>query len=67
MFFSTVKAAFSQRRKTLLNCISSYFSVPKNIASDWLTESGIDPLRRGETLSIEEFAMLADNIAKEKR
>lgn len=67
VFFSTVKAAFSQRRKTLLNCISSYFSVPKNIASDWLTESGIDPLRRGETLSIEEFAMLADNIAKEKR
>lgn len=67
VFFSTVKAAFSQRRKTLLNCISSYFSVPKNIASDWLTESGIDPLRRGETLSIEEFAMLADNIAEGKR
>ena len=67
VFFSTVRAAFSQRRKTLLNCISSYFSVPKGIASEWLTKSGIDPLRRGETLSIEEFAMLADNIAEGKR
>ncbi len=67
VFFSTVKAAFSQRRKTLLNCISSYFSAPKDIASDWLTESGIDPLRRGETLSIEEFAILSDNIAEGKR
>lgn len=67
VFFSTVRAAFSQRRKTLLNCISSYFSVPKGIASGWLTKSGIDPLRRGETLSIEEFAMLADNITEGKR
>lgn len=67
VFFSTVRAAFSQRRKTLLNCISSYFSVSKGIASEWLTKSGIDPLRRGETLSIEEFAMLADNIAEGKR
>lgn len=67
VFFSTVKAAFSQRRKTLLNCISSYFSAPKDIVSDWLTESGIDPLRRGETLSIEEFAILSDNIAEGKR
>ena len=67
VFFSTVKAAFSQRRKTLLNCISSYFSAPKDIVSDWLIESGIDPLRRGETLSIEEFAILSDNIAEGKR
>lgn len=66
VFFGTVKAAFSQRRKTLLNCISSYFSIPKDAASDLLYESGIDPLRRGETLSIEEFAVLSNNIAEKK-
>ncbi len=62
VFFNTVKAAFSQRRKTLLNCISSYFSLPKDTASEILISAGIEPNRRGETLSIEEFAILADKI-----
>lgn len=63
IFFSTVKAAFSQRRKTLLNCISSYFSISKPTAAELLEKSGIEQSRRGETLSIEEFAALSDNIA----
>ena len=62
VFFNTVKAAFSQRRKTLLNCISSYFSLPKDKATEILLSAGIEPSRRGETLSIEEFAVLADRI-----
>lgn len=63
IFFSTVKAAFSQRRKTLLNCISSYFSISKPTAAELLEKSDIEQSRRGETLSIEEFAVLSDNIA----
>lgn len=62
IFFKTVKAAFSQRRKTLQNCISSYFSIAKNQVSELLESVGVDPLRRGETLSIEGFAMVADSL-----
>ena len=62
IFFKTVKAAFSQRRKTLQNCISSYFSIAKDQISELLEGVGINPLRRGETLSIEEFAMVADSL-----
>jgi len=50
-FRMLVKAAFSQRRKTLWNAV-------KNMpgARDALQRAGIDPQRRGETLSVEEFA-----------
>lgn len=60
IFFKTVKAAFSQRRKTLLNCISAFFSMPKAKAAEVLENAKINPSRRGETLSIEEFANLSD-------
>jgi 16S rRNA (adenine1518-N6/adenine1519-N6)-dimethyltransferase len=58
MFFKIVKTAFSQRRKMLSNSL-------KIISSDvktWLNKTGIDPKRRPETLSIEEFAELANTI-----
>ncbi|MDO5396948.1 MAG: 16S rRNA (adenine(1518)-N(6)/adenine(1519)-N(6))-dimethyltransferase RsmA [bacterium] len=61
-FFKTVKAAFSQRRKTLLNCLSSAFSIPKPQLTELMESAGIQPGRRGETLSIEEFALLADML-----
>lgn len=64
IFFKTVKAAFSQRRKTLLNCMSAYFSLDKGVLSAALEEINIDPKRRGETLSIEEFAAAADMTAR---
>lgn len=62
LFFKTVKAAFSQRRKTLLNCLSSSFPYPKEELEKALLEIGIDPKRRGETLSIEDFKDLADRL-----
>lgn len=62
IFFKTIKAAFSQRRKTLLNCLSSAFPIAKDDISKLLTEAGIDPKRRGETLSIEEFAIVSDML-----
>jgi 16S rRNA (adenine1518-N6/adenine1519-N6)-dimethyltransferase len=50
-FRALVKAAFSQRRKTLWNALRS---MPG--AREALERAGIDPQRRGETLSVEEFA-----------
>ncbi len=64
LFFRVVKAAFSQRRKTLLNCLASNFSMSKDELADTLEGIGIDPRRRGETLSLDEFAALADKLAK---
>ena len=61
IFFSLVKTAFSQRRKTLANSLKSF---GPNIR-DILTTSGIDPKRRPETLSIPEFAGLADLLFEE--
>ena len=60
MFFKVVKAAFSQRRKTLLNCLSSSFGMEKDKVSDVIEKCGIEPGIRGERLGLEEFAKLAD-------
>jgi 16S rRNA (adenine1518-N6/adenine1519-N6)-dimethyltransferase len=57
-FFSVVKMAFSQRRKMLSNALKSL----REDIKDKLTEAGIDPRRRPETLSIEEFARLSDML-----
>ena len=62
MFFRVVKAAFSQRRKTLLNCLSSAFPISKDELSGIMENAGITPSRRGETLDIDEFAKLSDSI-----
>ena len=62
VFFRVVKAAFSQRRKTLLNCLSANFAIPKDEISTLLESIGIAPSRRGETLSLEEFANIADTL-----
>lgn len=65
IFFKTVKDAFSKRRKTLLNALSSgIMKVPKADLKEVFETTGIDGGRRGETLSIEEFATLANAIAK---
>lgn len=61
-FFSVVRSAFSQRRKTLLNCLSSSFPIAKSDMSELLLSVGIEPTRRGETLSKYEFAKVADKI-----
>lgn len=64
LFFKTVKAAFAQRRKTLLNCLNSAFGMGKEELGTMLEGLGIDPRRRGETLSIEDFKNVADGIYK---
>lgn len=54
-FAKVVRGAFQQRRKTLNNALKSLGPAAKEA----MAELGIDPKRRGETLSIEEFGALA--------
>lgn len=56
-FQAVVRAAFQMRRKTLRNALRALGDADR--ASAALSGAGIDPGRRGETLSIEEFARLA--------
>ena len=65
LFFRVVKAAFGQRRKTLMNALKGG-GFPKEAVRDALEQSGIDPTRRGETLTLEEFGRLADAFAAEE-
>lgn len=60
LFFKIVKASFGQRRKTLLNSLTSMGILDKTDISAVLSVAGIDKKRRGETLSLEEFARLSD-------
>lgn len=66
-FFQLTKAAFSQRRKTINNNYQSFFKEGKKhkaLIAEWLESADIDPKRRGETLSIKEFALLYNNLKK---
>lgn len=63
-FFSMVKAAFSQRRKTAANGISSGLSISKDKVSEALLASGLSPTVRAEALKMEELALLSDNLLK---
>ena len=63
MFFRTVNAAFALRRKTLLNGLCAAFRTERAEAARWLEQAGIDPMIRGEKLTIEEFGRLSDAIA----
>lgn len=59
-FRRVVKACFGYRRKTLINALRhSELSLPESVESR-MEEAGIDPRRRPETLTIEEFKNLAD-------
>lgn len=64
MFFKTVKAAFGQRRKTLLNALynSGIAALDKEDLQNLMETVGIDPNKRGETLTIGQFAQLANEI-----
>ena len=62
-FFRTVRAAFAQRRKTLLNALSSGFSeLGKSELAETLHTCGISPMVRGETLDIPSFAILSNAL-----
>ncbi|UXR86618.1 16S rRNA (adenine(1518)-N(6)/adenine(1519)-N(6))-dimethyltransferase RsmA [Staphylococcus felis] len=64
-FFKMTKGAFSQRRKTILNNYQNLFIEGKRHKEDiikWLESAEINPKRRGETLSIHEYARLYNEL-----
>ena len=63
LFFRVVKAAFSVRRKMLSNALKN-MGIDNEQAAAWLELAGIDGKRRGETLSLAEFAALTNTFAK---
>lgn len=64
LLFSVIRAAFGQRRKTLLNALTSAFpTLPKAKLSEMIGSLGYPATVRGETLSIEEFGRLSEAIA----
>lgn len=68
LFFRVVRACFAQRRKTLLNNLMSglFAKEYKEQVIQLLSRLDIDPSRRGETLTIEEFARLANEVFRAK-
>jgi 16S rRNA (adenine1518-N6/adenine1519-N6)-dimethyltransferase len=66
-FFKVVRASFTQRRKTLINNLSGALLTKgdkngKDVILKVLEEVGINPSRRGETLSMEEFSVLSNAL-----
>ena len=61
--FQIIKAAFGQRRKTLLNALSSLASIPKDATREALASLGLSETIRGEALTLAQFAALADALS----
>jgi 16S rRNA (adenine1518-N6/adenine1519-N6)-dimethyltransferase len=57
-FRRLVRAAFGQRRKTLVNALAAGLGAPPERVRQWLRGAGIEPTRRAETLALEELARL---------
>lgn len=67
LFFDIIKTNFTQRRKTILNSLSSI--IDKKVLKNILKECKIEEVERGENLSLEQFAMIAnlfDELDKDK-
>lgn len=62
-FFRVVQASFAQRRKTLANNLTAFVGKDRREAlTELLLKNEIDPIRRGETLSLEEFARISRSM-----
>jgi 16S rRNA (adenine1518-N6/adenine1519-N6)-dimethyltransferase len=59
-FSKVVHAAFNQRRKTLRNALSAAFDV--GAVDRALAAAAVDGMRRGETLSVDEFGRLSEAL-----
>lgn len=66
MFFDFIKAAFSQRRKTLVNCLSapSGLKFPRDVVEAAMDSLQLPRTVRGEALSLAQFAALAKTLGK---
>ncbi len=59
-FFEIIRAAFSQRRKTALNCLSGSLNIPKQCVADALRQIGAQENARAESFTLEAFAKLSE-------
>ena len=66
LFFKVAAAAFAMRRKTMENNLIASFRASREQAEKWLSQCGIPAGARGETLSLQDFAALANAIGKER-
>ncbi len=62
LFFRIVRAGFGQKRKQLKNSLGAGLAISNGEASDLLSAAGIDPMRRAETLTLEEWAAITGTI-----
>ncbi len=61
-FFQVIRGAFAQRRKTVLNSLSSSLSLDKQVVRDILKAAGVDANVRAERLTLEDFAAVCDAV-----
>ena len=64
IFFACVKAGFGQRRKTLLNSLQTVRGTSKAMIEECLAAAGVEAGRRAETLSLEEFGKISNEVYK---
>ncbi len=62
MFFEVVKGAFSQRRKTIVNCLNAYFGTSKAEIAALLEGCGVPATARAEELSLAQFGKIAEAL-----
>lgn len=68
LLFQVIKAAFGKRRKTLRNALSkSDLQLDAATCEQLLFRAGLDPTRRAETLSVEEFVRLSNGLAAKQK
>ena len=65
LFFKVVRAGFNMRRKTLLNALSA-MGIDKTDLKNILKSVEVEPSRRAETLSIQEFARISNKIGRQR-
>ena len=63
-FFSLIKKAFANRRKTLVNNLNQGYNLSKEEITNLLISLNFDPNVRSEALSIEQFVILSDELEK---
>jgi 16S rRNA (adenine1518-N6/adenine1519-N6)-dimethyltransferase len=61
-YFRVVRAGFQQRRKMLRNALGAGLGMPPPVVGDALERAGLDPRRRAETLSLEEWAQVTEAL-----
>ena len=66
LLFKIIRGAFNQRRKSIINSLSreAVLDIPKGELTAILNDAGIDPTARPETLSLSDFASIANSITR---